>query len=353
MFLPVKQARCSDVLNRVMDMVQQILDYSVGTLTQELDFKELSQLIDPELRGLLKKKKVRSDIEMLFQMTYPERTKANWIFSSDREFVYHIDDRDYKLHPYMAAGREKDRPLEVLSQLCNDLYDSMKGGLPGKEDAFSVAVLQKEYEEENGENGRVCPVCVRENLFGMGEGEVDHYFPRKRFPALALHPYNLLPVCRDCNGSRGKHMKNPVADSDADRPGELRTVFLPYLRCGKDEIEFAVSEEPSRYIVMKPGPGQDENTEKRIANMDRLYDLGRRWSGVFSYVYEDIREELKQAGKQEKSKEARLARLRRIMKANADSTKNRNDFIKGVYCGWLLEKSDEELEEMFMDYNYG
>ena len=37
------------------------------------------------------------------------------------------------------------------------------------------------------------------------------------------------------------------------------------------------------------------------------------------------------------------------MTANADSTKDRKDFIKGVYCGWLLEKSDAELEEMFLD----
>ena len=309
MFLPVKRARCSDALGRVLDMIQTILDYSVKTLVQELDFDELSKLIEQELQVLLEKKKIRGDIEALFQLTYPERTEANWAFFSDRKFVDHIDDGDYKLHPCPAAEHGKSRPMEVLGRLCNDLYDSVKKGLPGKKDSFSVAALQKEYEEQNGENGRVCPVCVKENLFGMGEGEVDHYFPRKRFPALALHPYNLLPVCRDCNGPRGKHTKNPVAASDTG-PGELRTVFLPYLRFGKAEIEFAVSEDPSRHIVMKPGPGGDGNTEKRIANMERLYDLGRRWSAIFPYVYEDVTAELRKAGERGKTRKERLERLR-------------------------------------------
>ncbi len=348
MFLPVKQAACSGTLNRIMDMIQNILDYSVRTLIQELDFDELSGLIEPALRALLEKKKIREDIEALFQLTYPERTEANWAFFSDRGFTDHMEDGAYRLHPRPAAEHEKSRPMEVLGRLCNDLYDSIKNGLPGEKDSFSIAMLQREYEAENGENGRVCPVCVKENLFGIGEGEVDHYFPRKRFPALALHPYNLLPVCRDCNGPRGKHTKNPVDVSDAG-PGELCTVFLPYLRSGKDEIELEVSEEPSRYIVMKPGPGGDKNTEKRIANLERLYDLGRRWSTVFPYVYEDVREELRQAGERGKTREERLGRLREIMTANAGSTKNRRDFIKGVYCGGLLKKSDEELEEIFLD----
>ena len=63
MFLPVKQAACSGTLNRIMDMIQNILDYSVRTLIQELDFDELSGLIEPALRALLEKKQIREDIE--------------------------------------------------------------------------------------------------------------------------------------------------------------------------------------------------------------------------------------------------------------------------------------------------
>lgn len=346
MFLPVERAGCSSVLVRIMNMVQTILDYSVKTLVQELDFSELKELIDEDLRMLLERKKIRTDVEALFELSYMERVEADSCFSNDREFEKHIDDDRYRLHLRAAADGERGKPLEVLNRLCNDLYDTVKGGLPEHAESFSTLMLQREYEEVNGEKGTVCPVCVKENIFSAGEGEVDHYFPRRRYPTLALHPYNLLPVCCDCNGVRLKHTKNPLSDSDLG-PGELRTVFLPYLRFGKSEIEFSVSEDVSRTIVMKPAPGRDENTEKRIANMERLYELGTRWSSVLSHVYEDIRAELNRAGMQGGSREEKLAFLRRTMKANADSTKDRKDFVKGIYCAWLYEKSDRELEEMF------
>lgn len=346
MFLPVTQARCSGVLNRIMDMVQVILDYSIQSLVQELDFEQLTKLVDKGLHPLLKKKVIRRNIEQLFQLTYVECTEVNWAFVHDRDFVNHIDDKGYCLHFCFKTKDQNQKPLEVLNRLCNDLYDNISKGLPGNEAAFSTLILQSDYEEVNGEYGLVCPVCMKENLFGMGEGEVDHYFPRKKYPALALHPYNLLPICSDCNGSRKKHIKNPIAGSDKG-PGELLTVFLPYLRSGRDEIEFRVSEDFQRRIVMEPGEKGNRYTKKRIDNMERLFQLGDRWSRVLSYVYEDIRAELSRSGICRESRKKRIVLLRRMMKTNSDSTKNRRDFIKGVYCRWLLEKSDEELEEMF------
>ncbi len=76
--------------------------------------------------------------------------------------------------------------------------------------------------------------------------------------------------------------------------------------------------------------------------------LSSRWGKVFSYVYEGIRAELNQAAGEGHSKEERLVHLRKTMEAHSGSTENRRDFIKGGYCGWLLEKSDEELGEIFL-----
>lgn len=36
------------------------------------------------------------------------------------------------------------------------------------------------------------------------------------------------------------------------------------------------------------------------------------------------------------------------MSGAASSTRTRTDFIKGVYCAWLLKKSDWALEEMLL-----
>ena len=108
----------------------------------------------------------------------------------------------------------------------------------------------------------------KRTLFDDREGEADHYFPRKKYPALTLHPYNILPVCSDCNGASVKHEKvrSPMRTGV---PGELRYVFLPYLRAAKPEVEFEVSDDESRRIVMHPAAGTGPYTQRRIENMER------------------------------------------------------------------------------------
>lgn len=40
-----------------------------------------------------------------------------------------------------------------------------------------------------------CPFCG-----GIGTPHtVDHYLPKSSFPQFSIHPYNLIPSCRDCN----------------------------------------------------------------------------------------------------------------------------------------------------------
>ena len=34
---------------------------------------------------------------------------------------------------------------------------------------------------------------------------VDHYLPKKKYPAFAVNPINLIPACRDCNTHKGTH----------------------------------------------------------------------------------------------------------------------------------------------------
>lgn len=347
MFLPVKQADCTEVLDRLMQTVKLILEASVQRLMPIPDFDELKGLAEPEFRCLLDRKAIRDAIEELFGLPYMERQEICEAFSSDMQFHQHIDDSTYRLHPLSEDG------TAALDALCNRLYDAVGSGIPSGGAAgdagggclFSVSLLQKQYERANGKEGRVCPVCVRELLFSMGEGEADHYFPRKKYPSLALHPYNILPICSDCNGVRFKHIKNPIDQADIG-PGELRTVFLPYLRSVKSEVQFDVDENCS--ITMRPGPKSEEETPRRIENLERLYQLGKRWSVILSYVCDDIAAELESVYAAYEKPQERLEALREKLSTNAESTKDRRDFVKGIYCGWLLTKSDAELKEIFM-----
>lgn len=53
---------------------------------------------------------------------------------------------------------------------------------------------------------KVCPYCNENNIYNVCGGqksyrsELDHFFPKSKFPFLALSLYNLIPSCNICNG---------------------------------------------------------------------------------------------------------------------------------------------------------
>ena len=62
---------------------------------------------------------------------------------------------------------------------------------------------------------KVCPYCNRvfvENVVdgtGSVRGQLDHFYPKERYPYLAISRYNLVPSCGYCNGKSGKGEKDP------------------------------------------------------------------------------------------------------------------------------------------------
>lgn len=83
---------------------------------------------------------------------------------------------------------------------------------------FYKAVVDAGYEQGfpreeliEATNVRVCPYCNREFVEsvhgskGVVKGQLDHFYPKEKYPYLALSKYNLVPSCPNCNGASGKH----------------------------------------------------------------------------------------------------------------------------------------------------
>src|SRR5262249_13135583 len=51
----------------------------------------------------------------------------------------------------------------------------------------------------------ICPCCDEHRLFIRNKEttrtDIDHFLPKEKYPHLAIHPYNLVPVCHHCNSS--------------------------------------------------------------------------------------------------------------------------------------------------------
>lgn len=72
---------------------------------------------------------------------------------------------------------------------------------------------------------RVCPYCGMEYIVptNRSKKQIDHFFPKRKYPFLALCYYNLIPSCDTCNESPNKGQKNPI-----DKVSEGKNIIHPY-----------------------------------------------------------------------------------------------------------------------------
>lgn len=59
-----------------------------------------------------------------------------------------------------------------------------------------------------------CPYCNRNYIYTLDKAgkikpEIDHFYPKDKYPLLAACYYNLVPSCQTCNGFGGKHISDP------------------------------------------------------------------------------------------------------------------------------------------------
>jgi len=61
-----------------------------------------------------------------------------------------------------------------------------------------------------------CPYCNRSSIYTIGRNkkikpEIDHFYPKDKYPILAISYFNLIPSCPTCNGLGAKSNKDSYA----------------------------------------------------------------------------------------------------------------------------------------------
>ncbi|WP_447951128.1 HNH endonuclease [Chryseobacterium koreense] len=62
-----------------------------------------------------------------------------------------------------------------------------------------------------------CPYCNRNYIYYISrykgiKPQIDHFFPKSKYPFLAMSFYNLIPSCQTCNGFGAKEEKDPLIE---------------------------------------------------------------------------------------------------------------------------------------------
>ncbi|MBE7467624.1 MAG: hypothetical protein HS114_00595 [Anaerolineales bacterium] len=137
------------------------------------------------------------------------------------------------------TGERKKLPLWLASlrEYFETIYEGLgNGGIVAKifKDRDKNYSRQDFFEAFTQANPKlfVCPICDASGFRTISGGhyysDIEHYLPKSIYPHLAIHPYNLIPVCKLCNQAIKR-------DEDPFRPEEDSTVryalgdiFLPY-----------------------------------------------------------------------------------------------------------------------------
>ena len=133
---------------------------------------------------------------------------------------------------------------------------------------------------KNG-NSIVCPYCNRNYINDRSDkmgADLDHFYPRDRYPAFSLCLYNLVPSCTVCNRIKGKEDLNinPFIKSTADQTYEFKFTDLnPITFECKIEIESQSIERMEDFHTLRIEEGYQVHASDVIDffNREKLYPL--------------------------------------------------------------------------------
>jgi hypothetical protein len=157
----------------------------------------------------------------------------------------------------------------------------------------------------------VCPVCDTTAYFTVVQRktgrsiytDIDHYLPKDSYPHLAIHPYNLIPLCHNCN-SGVKGVEDPL-NPKAKPSLRLEEIWLPYRIPGlRDSLllslseQMAIREHPDakekrhEFVIdafaIKPQHTLKQDPEVLTDLLKRVYGLPGRWQTRIDEIGEKL-----------------------------------------------------------------
>ncbi|MBV9614492.1 MAG: hypothetical protein JO031_03445 [Ktedonobacteraceae bacterium] len=242
-------------------------------------------------------------------------------FENDRQFHCKLNDPLFEFQYRKLAECAR----KYLASLMISFYEKLlKSGFPpcihgGQPGLLKRSQLVKGFSDANC-NLKVCPGCDGprtrpgdgdEDEDGDEEGvsddenedkekdlsDIDHFFPKSLYPFFAMHPFNLVPLCTDCN-EKVKKQKDPLELGDQGKEVLSRT-FLPFVNPAVPKIEVCVfrNENGKRIISIHD---KEQANSPRVRNLDRVFKLKRYWNGRLDRMIDLMDYQLTEARKHEK-----------------------------------------------------
>ncbi|WP_408895291.1 hypothetical protein [Paenibacillus taichungensis] len=183
--------------------------------------------------------------------------------------------------------------LETISQVFGKLYNDFFGHKKNGHINNNREMFKEEYRQVNSRKENICPACLGQ-LY-LGKAQLDHYFPKSQFPALVMHPYNLVPICMECNSAIGTQENKgkgeripswPLSDYSVNSPGCLVNVYIPFIRSAEKKISAKLVGAPgNRVIEINALSSKDPIENERIKRFVATFNLEKVWTDRIPFHY--------------------------------------------------------------------
>lgn len=276
------------------------------------------------------------------------------------EQCFHHNRFNYPLIPSLCKTA-----LELVAQILGNFYavilaDGAPGDILGEINSCDRQAVLKAYLRM--QKIKVCPACdgmppsVDDYADKIRE-DIDHFFPKSKYPFWAIHPLNLTPFCKVCNQTY-KGAKDAITDQADDVADVIspECTYHPYLRPARGEIELVVKQDQMKgtlYLRIKPIT-DDAIHQARIHSLNYLLNLESRWNGDLKAerLQEHIKIGLAYCTPEERdSKTLTDDLIRQKLKLVAATIERSIEKIPGqataaAYARWLLSDPEAQTERV-------
>lgn len=205
----------------------------------------------------------------------------------------------------------------------------------------------------------LCAICdataYRATIDSRAYTSIEHFFPKSIYPHLAIHPYNLIPICTFCNS--GAARSTDPLDYCREELG-ITELLLPYRDQQPGLSEQAYIEIETQAVNSAGGahplairlrPASGRESEPLIASFERIYRIEERWNEdldqIDQHVFRRMTQFLQgdvQLGNDLSDVDFVIDRLKLLMALTSRESLGQDSF--GFATIWLLKHHIDSME---------
>lgn len=227
---------------------------------------------------------------------------------------------------YPQLSREEKKQVNAIYQYVYTALFSRRGvPLHHTGPRYDRRQFARDFTADNPQLDSCCPVCLHHKSDLAQECDVEHFLPKRAYPAFALHPDNLYLACKECNQLYKKTKTIPLSES-----------FLPYRDTVRDAAEVVVTREDGRdKITLLPKDPAQPSVQEKLTGFVKQFDLDTRWTKDCESFFRKMAARYRS---RHLDKAALLREMREDWRKNAAVWELPEAYVEGIYWNWVSSR---------------